>query len=287
VTEQKTLTRRQMIEEARLAAIEGRWEDALAINLKIIERSPRDAAAYNRIGKAHIELGHLQEAIEAYTSSLKIDPPNMIARQNLQRLEQLRSHGVEVKPRSRQLAPRTSVFIQEVGKTWVDELARPASAEVMAEVWSGEALELEVASGRLIVKRSDGVYLGEIEQRTAVRVIELMRGGNTYEVYALGPSSAGLRIILRETYRHPSQADRVSFPRQISQAGKYLRERDVIRQLDEADFYFSDEDEEEVEAETDEAAAEPEGEEETIGAQASGFPGPEGLEDEENPNLPI
>jgi tetratricopeptide (TPR) repeat protein len=272
-----------MIEEARLAAIEGRWEDALGINQQLIDRTPRDAAAFNRIGKAHIELGHLQQAIEAYTSSLKIDPPNMIARQNLQRLEQLRSHEIDVKPRNRQLAPRTSVFIQEVGKTWVDELVHPASAEVMAEVWSGEALELEASGGRLLVKRSDGVQLGEIDQRTAVRVIELMNGGNTYEVYALGAASSGLRIILRETYRHPSQADRVSFPRQISQAGKYLRERDVIRQLDEADFYFSDEDDEEVDS--DETTADADPDDDTGEAQTQEFQNEEGIEDEENPNL--
>jgi tetratricopeptide (TPR) repeat protein len=283
VTDEKTLTRRQMIEEARLAAIEGRWEDALGINQQLIDRTPRDAAAFNRIGKAHIELGHLQQAIEAYTSSLKIDPPNMIARQNLQRLEQLRSHEIDVKPRNRQLAPRTSVFIQEVGKTWVDELVHPASAEVMAEVWSGEALELEASGGRLLVKRSDGVQLGEIDQRTAVRVIELMNGGNTYEVYALGAASSGLRIILRETYRHPSQADRVSFPRQISQAGKYLRERDVIRQLDEADFYFSDEDDEEVDS--DETTADADPDDDTGEAQTQEFQNEEGIEDEENPNL--
>ena len=276
-----------MIEDARLAATEGRWDDALAINQQLIDRTPRDAAAFNRIGKAHIELGHLQEAIDAYTSSLKIDPPNMIARQNLQRLEQLRSHEVDVRPRNRQQAPRTSVFIQEVGKTWVDELIHPAPAEVMAEVWSGEALDLVASGGRLIVKRSDGVELGEIEQRTAVRVIELMNGGNTYEVYALGSSSAGMRIILRETYRHPAQAERVSFPRQISQAGKYLRERDVIRQLDEADFYFSDEDDEEVEAETDDSASEPgaESDDETTDARSDAFEPEVNREDEENPNL--
>jgi hypothetical protein len=276
-----------LIEDARLAAIEGRWEDALTINHKLIERTPRDSAAFNRIGKAHIELGHLQQAVEAYTSSLKIDPPNMIARQNLQRLEQLRSHEIEVRPRIRQVAPRTSVFIQEVGKTWVDELIHPAAAEMLAEVWSGEALELEAAGGRLIVKRSDGVPLGEIEQRTAVRVIELMKGGNTYEVYALGPSSAGLRIILRETFRHPSQADRVSFPRQISQAGKYLRERDVIRQLDEADFYFSDEDEDEVEADDNAAEPDTDTDEEAPEARSDSFASGTAAEDEENPTLEV
>ncbi|HET7056091.1 MAG TPA: hypothetical protein VFI12_06485, partial [Thermomicrobiales bacterium] len=92
-----------------------------------------------------------------------------------------------------------------------------------------------------------------------------MAGGNTYEIYALGQSAAGLRIILRETFRDPSNADRVSFPRQISQAGKYLRERDLLRQRDEADFYFSDEEEEEGEVEAEgEAAETPDEDEENV-----------------------
>lgn len=249
-----------------MAAMEGRWEDALGINQQIIERSPRDAAAFNRLGKAQTELGNVQLAIDAYTSSLKIDPANMIARRNLQRLEQLRGHVGEIKPREKRLTPRTNVFIQEVGKTWVDELINPAPTDVLADIASGEALDLKVKAGRLLVNRADGVALGEIDPRTAERVIELMRGGNTYEVYALGQSSAGLRVILRETYRHPSQADRISFPRQISQAGKYLRERDLLRQRDEADFYFSDEDEDEAEpeAEAEVAGAADEEDEENI-----------------------
>jgi hypothetical protein len=157
----------------------------------------------------------------------------------------------------------------------------------MAEVWSGEALELEATGGRLVVKRSDGVQLGEIDQRTAARVIELMEGGNTYEVYALGAASSGLRIILRETYRHPSQADRVSFPRQISQAGKYLRERDVIRQLDEADFYFSDEDDDEVDSEDTTAEADADADDDAVEPQTEEFREEEEIEDEENPNLDL
>jgi len=108
-----------------------------------------------------------------------------------------------------------------------------------------------------------------------------MKGGNTYEVYALGQSSAGLRIILRETFRDPSQADRVSFPRQISQAGKYLRERDLLRQRDEADFYFSDEEEEEIEAEAESETAEAQEEdEENLEAEGEDFAA-EGEEPEE------
>jgi tetratricopeptide (TPR) repeat protein len=256
VTDTKQTTKRQMVEDARLAAMEGRWEEALGINQLIIDRAPRDAAAFNRLGKAHLELGNVQLAIDAYTASLKIDPPNMIARRNLQRLEQLRGHLDQIQPREKRLTPRTDVFIQEVGKTWVDELINPASIDVLADVASGEALELKVKKGRLLVSRGDGVALGELDPRTAVRVIELMAGGHTYEIFALGTSAAGLRIILRETFRDPSQGDRVSFPRQISQAGKYLRERDLLRQRDEAEFYLSDDDEDDTDAESVDATAE-------------------------------
>lgn len=256
MTDTKKITKRQLVEDARLAAMEGRWEDALTINQQILERAPKDAAAYNRLGKAYLELGNVQQAVDAYTASLKIDPPNMIARRNLQRLEQLRGHSDAIQARSKRLTPRTNVFIQEVGKTWVDELINPSSLDVLADVASGEELALEAKNGHLLVNRSDGVLLGELDSRTAERIIELMAGGNTYEIFALGTSAAGLRIIVRETYRAPSQADRVSFPRQISQAGKYLRERDLLRQRDEAEFYLSDEDEEELEAEPTDSIAE-------------------------------
>ena len=248
MTETKKTTRRQLSDDARVASMEGRWEDALTLNKILIERTPKDAPAFNRMGKAYLELGDVQQASEAYTASLRIDPANMIARRNLQRLEQLRQHAIEIKHREKRLTGRTNVFIQEVGKTWVDELVNPAPTDILAEVASGEVLQLKVVKGKLQVLRGDNVFLGEIDPRTAVRVVELMAKGNTYEVYALGTSAAGLRIILRETFRHPSVADRVSFPRQISQASRYLRERDQLRLRDEADFYFSDDDDDEIDS---------------------------------------
>lgn len=254
MSDTKTVSKRQLTEEARLAAIDGRWEEAIQINSELAQRTPKDAAIWNRIGKAQLELGNSQAAIEAYSAALKVDAANMIARQNLQKLEQMRGHSGEF--RAREITNRTNVFIQEVGKTWVDELVNPAAVDILADIASGEALKLVAKKGRLIVLRNDDVELGEIEPKTAQRVIELMAGGNQYEIFALGQSASGLRVILRETFRSPAQAERVSFPRQISQAGRYLREREVIRQRDEADFYFSDEDEEDNGAETEEGTTE-------------------------------
>ncbi len=264
--QQKAGTRRQLVEDARAAALIGKWDEAITLNQQIIDRSPRDAEAHNRLGRALLSQHKIPPAIEAYTNALRADPANMIARRNLQRLELLRpasqndqTNGAEVSDEP-VVMPRTSVFIEEIGKTWVDELVNPAAREEIASVLPAEHLELEVSGDRLIVKRQDGSRLGEIEAKTAERVTSLIAGGNRYEAYALGPSTQSLRVIIREAFRDPSLATTVSFPRQITSRA-YLRERDLLRQRDESDFFLLDDDDDDDEETTttnadDEEAAE-------------------------------
>ncbi|MEA2586650.1 MAG: hypothetical protein QOF33_4735 [Thermomicrobiales bacterium] len=268
VTDTRPQTRRQLVEQARRAALDGKWETAIQLNQEIIERSPRDADAYNRLGRALLEYRRVGAAHEAYSNALKIDPANMIARRNLQRLELVRHRrGTEDTPQEQPrdtVIPRTTVFIEEVGKTWVDELVNPAPMEELADIYSGEQLQLVVEDGRLLVVRSNGQRVGEVEAKTAERLIDQMNGGNRYEVFALGLSVASLRVILREVFRDQAQGRRISFPRQISATRAYLRERDLLRQRDESDFLLMDDDEDVEEEETgvepsdDEEATEPE-----------------------------
>jgi hypothetical protein len=255
VSQTKNQTRRQTVQDARDAALQGNWDVALQLNQQIIDRYPRDAEAYNRLGRALLALRRTGPATEAYSGALRADPANMIARRNLQRLETLRhrsSDGSETEAVASEdiAAPttlNTTVFVEEVGKTWVDELVNPAPIDELAQVLSSDQILLEVEGRRLVVKRNDGLRLGEIEAKTAERVIAMIEAGNRYEAYALGLSTQSLRVILREVYRDPSQATTVSFPRQITSRA-YLRERDLLRQRDEADFFLLDDDDEEEEA---------------------------------------
>jgi tetratricopeptide (TPR) repeat protein len=239
----KPKTRRQVTDEARQAALDGRWEEAIEINRELIQRDSKDTEAHNRLGRALLEFRDYTGAYEAFSNALKSDPANLIARRNLRRLELLRheqSDGDGTLRDDRAAFPRSLVFIEEVGKTWVTELTNPAPTSLLAGIYAGQQLELIVEVGRLVVRLADGTRVGEIERKTGDRVIELMAGGNLYEVYALGLTAASLRTILREVHRDPSQVGRVSFPRQITETRAYLRERDLIRQRDESDFYVDD-----------------------------------------------
>lgn len=287
MTDSRSKTRKQLVEHARRAGLDGNWENAIQLNQEIIDRSPRDANAYNRLGRALLEFRRVSAAYDAYSSALRIDPANMIARRNLQRLELIRHRrgsedsGQEQSRES--VIPRTSVFIEEVGKTWVDELVNPAPMDELADIYSGEQLQMQVSEGRLVVLRANGQRVGEVEARTAERIIDLMASGNLYEIFALGLSTASLRIILREVFRHPDLGGKISFPRQISATRAYLRERDLLRQRDESDFLLMDDDDDEIE--DDEAGAEPADDDDSSDTETDTFIEDTVVVEEEEPTI--
>lgn len=287
MTDSRSKTRKQLVEHARRAGLDGNWEAAIQLNQEIIDRSPRDANAYNRLGRALLEFRRVSAAYDAYSSALRIDPANMIARRNLQRLELIRHRrGADDSPQEQSresVIPRTSAFIEEVGKTWVDELVNPAPMDELADVYSGEQLQMQIAEGRLVVFRANGQRVGEVEARTAERIIDLMASGNSYEIFALGLSTASLRIILREVYRDPSVGGKISFPRQISATRAYLRERDLLRQRDESDFLLMDDDDDDVE--DDDAGAEPADDDDSSDTETDTFIEDTVVVEEEEPTI--
>ena len=265
-------SKKQLIADALAAAAEGRWQDSLIINDKFLERFPRDAEALNRKGRALIELRQLGPARDAYTEALKADPANMISRRNLQRLEMLynRTEGsVDGGTNSSGPMPRPNTFTEEVGKTWVDELANPADLSHLAEVSPGEQLALNVIDGKVHIENEQGLRLGEIGDPIGQRVADLMEGGARYEVYALGISSQSLRVIIREVYKDPSQASKLSFPEQVRKTQDLMRERELLFQREEGDFIFADDEDGDVEDEVVEA--DPEADDEEPDADASGY----------------
>jgi tetratricopeptide (TPR) repeat protein len=271
---QKPLTKKELNENALVASIECRWEDVIEINNQILERFPREAEALNRKGRAFIELRRLAEARDAYSEALKMDPANMIARRNLQRLEMLyqRPEGQpEGEATSETYIPKSAVFIEEIGKTWVDELANPADPGHLAEVSPGDKLQLKIEDNRLYLLSGDGVRLGEIESRIAGRVIKLIGLGNEFEAYALGMSAQSLRIILRETFRHQNNERIMTFPRQARATQDLMREREQLSLREEADFDFGD-DEDEVDILPDE-------EEDEVDDEAKAYVGNAGASD--------
>ena len=81
--------KRQRTKQAIDLAMQGHWREAVAANRAILEDFPNDVEAWNRLGRAHMELGKYQPSREAYRRTAALDPFNAIARKNLKRLNYL------------------------------------------------------------------------------------------------------------------------------------------------------------------------------------------------------
>lgn len=245
--------KRRWVEQAVSLAMQNRWEEAAAINRRILEQFPNDVDAYNRLGRALMELGRYSEAREAYGKSVERDPHNTIAKKNLSRLSLLTEEAGQ-KARE-QVDPR--LFIAETGKTGVTALVRPAAREVFAKMAVGDKVYLQPEGGVLTVRNASNEFLGQVETKLGLRLAELMRGGNDYAAALMSIEDNNVRIIIRETLQHPSQSGKVSFPaKEALGVRSYIRESLVRADEDEEEDLEEGEDLDTEEAE--EHAEEPE-----------------------------
>ena len=239
------LSKRHWVEQAINLAMQQKWEEAVTANRTILETFPTDVDAHNRLGKALTELERYTEALETYQRAAELDPNNMIARKNIQRLSALavqtpatQSPGTQPAVEER-VDPR--LFIEEMGKTEVTRLVNIAPPEVLARMTAGDQVYLR-PTGRIIeVRNSRNEVLGQLDARLSQRLISLIEGGNKYAAAITSISDNEVKVILREIYKSPSQAGKVSFPpKNIPSFRPYIKEGALLR-------YNEDEEEEEYE----------------------------------------
>ncbi len=244
--DEKNRIKRQKSDLAIRLAKEGRWTEAVQTNRELLGIFPDDSETLNRLGKAYLELKKFGEAKAAYEHAVQTDPGNTIAQKNLGRLSQYQAVPSAISPSDstpetvaaasfsaaqtarEKIAP--SIFIEETGKTGTTNLVHLAPALVLAKLTAGDAVTLEVDSKNqnLLVKSHDGELLGQVEPKMALRLIRLIASGNRYTAAVTSVGEQQLKIIIRETYQHPSQRGRLSFPPKTGGAGYRAYTRDSV-----------------------------------------------------------
>lgn len=222
IVEERARLRRRMSEQAIALAMKGRWKEAIAVNLSIIEVVPTDVDAYNRLGKAHIELGELAQAREAYTKALELDHHNSIARKNLERVSQLENLHVAIQNDRSKVSP--DFFIGEVGKTGVVNLQKLSSSAVLAKMTARDQVYLKVQGHKIAVENEQGEYLGLLETQHGNRLAKLMEGGNKYTaaIYSLDNNKA--KVFVRESFQHPTQVGKPSFSTKVEDFQTHIKD---------------------------------------------------------------
>jgi hypothetical protein len=230
--EKLTRYKEQRSKEAIDLAMQARWQEAVAVNEELIQSFPEDVDSFNRLGRAYMELGKFAKAKEAYNNTVKLEPYNAIANRNLRRLADLKETS-KAPVETDKVEPEQ--FIEEIGKAGVVTLTELAQKEKRALTVAGDKAVIKLEGSYLVVENVHGVYLGKIEPRQATRLIRLMLGGNKYSAVVIKSTAEGMTVMVRETYQHPSQAGKLSFPPKGMEEFRAFGSDRVIKEESEED----------------------------------------------------
>jgi tetratricopeptide (TPR) repeat protein len=252
--EERARLKKQMGDQAIKLAVSSRWLEAANLNREYLRTFGEEADAYNRLGKALSELGEITEARESYSKSLELEPTNTIARRNLDRLAAMKDTAVAAAAPS-QLDTR--LFVEETGTATVAKL-QATDGEVAAVLDAGDLVDLQVQGNAVNVLNTKGDYVGMLEPRIGLRLSRMMTAGNQYSA-AVVTTDGDMKVMLRETFKHPSMIDKVSFPQGRSTEIRAYTRKGLLRRDDDEDYgEFGDD--EVVEDESDDGWTESDGE---------------------------
>lgn len=197
---------------AAQAALTSNWQEAAKINEKILKANKDNVEALNRLARAMVCLGELVRAQKLYKKVLEIDPYNIIARKNFDKI----SMSSPASKKSGQKTPMHTVnvsnlFVSEPGKTKVINLLNLASPSALAVLNFGEQVSIKPKNHSVAITTIEGGYLGALPDDLAHKLIAFIAGGNQYEAYIKSVSPKSLTIFIREVLRSSRFTNQPSF----------------------------------------------------------------------------
>tara|TARA_B100001142_G_C14346423_1_gene660182 strand:- start:756 stop:1781 length:1026 start_codon:yes stop_codon:yes gene_type:complete len=193
-------------------AMQSDWINAIESNQIIIESFPWELEAYNRLGKAFLERGNKKESLIAFKCALVISPTSKIAQKNIERLQKTSKNKVTIGSQPNNLG---QAFIQETGKTCVTKLVNiPVGFDLTALI-SGHQVNLSQNERGISITDQNNSRLGNLEPKLGMRLSRLISGGNEYQANITHVGENNINLIIRETFKHPSQSTKSSFPAKI------------------------------------------------------------------------
>ena len=245
--------RQDLIREAVNLAVNGEWERATEVNKAILELFPFDVEAMNRLAKALIELGSYLDARSVSNQVIEVAPYNNIAKKNMARIDHLTANpGAVNGGASRQANQANNVaqtFIEESGKSATTVIRNIRGNKNAVHVSPSDPVILEKERNSVTVKTLDGMLLGQVEPKIGNRLARLIDGGNKYSAAVLTVNEDGISIMIRETFKHRSLQNMLSFPTQspsnMNGNGRVMLTEKMTRMVREEDEEDDDDDEEE------------------------------------------
>lgn len=198
------------------AALARKWDEAIRLNLKVLTFNDENIDALLALSYAYMEKGDLKKARLTYKKALKVDPTNIIARNNSEKIAILlrkgsHDHGSD----SGDVVMDPEVFINIKGKTRAVTLINIGQAAILAKLKIGEKVELKIKKRRLEVRNKKGEYIGCLPDDVSKRLIFFIEADTIYDTYIKSSTKNSVDIFIREKSKGTKVEHYISFPDNI------------------------------------------------------------------------
>lgn len=190
------------------AALEGKWTEAINLNLLILKDYPKDIDTLNRLGRAYQETGQKSKSLECFTKVLKLDKFNTIANRNLDLVKSARATRSKL-PSHPSALP---IFLEEPGVTKTVHLIRLGDQKLISQLHPGDPVQILCRQHTVSAVSQSGQYLGRLPDDLSSRMRSLIQAGNTYSAWIRTNDSKILKIFIRELTRSTKYRHTPSFP---------------------------------------------------------------------------
>lgn len=195
------------------AALKNNWKDAITLNEQLLEENENDLGCLNRLGFAYMKAGKFKKAKEVFHKILSLDKTNPIALKNMKRLEtvsKIKSNGEELTPNSPHFS-RSSIFIEEAGKTKAIQLKNVSDKKTLSMLEPGDEVMLIIKRSKIFVQTLKKVYIGMLPDNVSMRLVTFMKGGNEYVACVKSCDDKNVLIFVKEVKKAARFKNQASF----------------------------------------------------------------------------
>lgn len=181
-------------------ALEQRWDEAIAVNIKLLKINSKNVNALKRTAYAYLKLHKTKKATEYYNKVLAIDKDNPIAIKSLHRIKSYSKQNMNLS-NNNQCTSTANIFLEEPGRTKIISLAKLASNKIIFCMCSAQKVHMIPKKRSIEIRDDQKNYLGVLPDDISHRLIKLIDGGNQYETYVKTVGNNELSVFIKEIKR--------------------------------------------------------------------------------------
>jgi len=135
-----------LFELERLAiqkALLSNWQEAIDLNIEILDQEPDNIPALNRLAIAYLKTQEANKSRKNFEKVIKLDPYNTIAKSNLRRITASKTSATLLADSP--ISNHTFSFIEEPGKSKMIPLTNTGEPQVLNTIYTGLQVELTVS----------------------------------------------------------------------------------------------------------------------------------------------